>query len=88
MDERATLGLLETSEGGLNGAEPPCGPLPDAELIEEFRECPEAADIGDKGGLDPVDRGEYGGTEDGVAGDCSARPEFLVRCGPSSFIPG
>jgi hypothetical protein len=60
---------LGTSEDCLNGADPPCDPIPDDELIEEFRECPEAIDIGEKGGMDPVDRGENGGAaEDGVAG--------------------
>jgi hypothetical protein len=69
VDERLTLGLLKTSGGCLNGIEPPCGPIPDVELIDEFRECPGVADIGEKGGIDPVDRGEYGGAEGGVADD-------------------
>jgi len=79
VDERTTLKELGASEGCLNGAVPPCDPIPGAELIEELRECPDATDIGEKGGIDPVDKGEYGGAEGGAVDDWAALFRFAVR---------
>ena len=69
VDERTTLGEPGASEGCLNGAVPPCSTKPGAELMEELRECPDEIDIGEKGGIDPADKGVYDGAEGEVVDD-------------------